>query len=57
VRLLVGARGFDLSKLHPAILALLKDLADRGTSWDEEEKKKFMKAFEAVFDIVYPNKV
>ena len=46
---------FDLSKLHPATLALLKDLAARGASWDAEEKAKFKKAFEAVFDIAYPN--
>ncbi len=46
---------FDLSKLHPAIRALLKDLAMRGESWDAEEKAKFKKAFEAVFDIAYPN--
>ena len=47
--------GFDWLKLHPAILALLKDLATRGASWDAEEKTKFKKAFEAVFDIAYPN--
>ncbi len=46
---------FDWSKLHPAILALLKDLAARGASWDAEEKAKFKKAFEAVFDVAYPD--
>lgn len=50
-----GDEGFDWLKLHPAILALLKDLATRGASWDAEEKAKFKKAFEAVFDIAYPN--
>ena len=50
-----GDEGFDWSKLHPAILALLKDLAERGASWDAEEKANFKKAFEAVFDIAYPN--
>ena len=50
-----GEEGFDWSKLHPAILALLKDLAMRGESWDAEEKAKFKKAFEAVFDIAYPD--
>ncbi len=50
-----GDEGFDWSKLHPAILALLKDLAARGASWDAQEKAKFQKAFEAVFDIAYPN--
>ena len=50
-----GDENFDWSKLHPAILALLKDLAARGASWDAEEKAKFKKAFEAVFDIAYPN--
>lgn len=48
--------GTSLSKLHPAILALLKDLEEQGESWDEEQKQNFKKAFEAVFDIAYPSK-
>ena len=44
-----------IMQLHPAMLALLKDLAEYGEGWNEDEKAKFKTAFEAVFDIAYPS--
>lgn len=47
----------DLSKLHPALAGLLKELPTPGIKWEAEEKAKFKKAFEALLDVVYPDRV
>lgn len=46
-----------LSKLHPALVGLLKELPAPGTVWEAEEKAKFRKAFEAILDVVYPSEI
>lgn len=45
----------EVSKLHPAIIGLLRELPVLGQSWQADSKEKFKKAFEAVLDLVYPN--
>lgn len=47
----------DLSKLHPALAGLLKELPTPGIKWEAEEKARFKKAFEALLDVVYPDRV
>ena len=45
---------FDFSKLHPAIVGLIRELPAAGSGW--EQKEQWKKAFEATIDLVYPSK-
>ncbi len=43
------------SELDPALIVLLNRLPGSWGGWGPEEKAKFMKAFEALLDVVYPS--
>ena len=40
--------------VHSAIVGLLRDLPPPGTEWPKRQKDRFVKAFEATLDFIYP---
>jgi hypothetical protein len=41
--------------VHSAIIGLLRDLPPPGTDWPKKQKARFVKAFQATLDFVYPS--
>ena len=41
--------------VHSAIIGLLRDLPPPGTDWPKKQKERFVKAFQATLDFVYPD--
>jgi len=41
--------------VHGAIIGLLRDLPPPGTSWPAQKKKRFLDAFKATVDFIYPD--
>lgn len=40
--------------VHSAIIGLLRDLPPRGTTWNPKKKQRFVDAFKAAIDHIYP---
>lgn len=52
--LLAAGPAPEMSSVHSAIVGLLKDLPPPGTEWPRKQKARFVKAFQATLDFVYP---
>jgi hypothetical protein len=51
-----GGGGSDgAGSVHSAIIGLLRDLPQPGTDWPKKNKARFLKAFQATLDHVYPS--
>lgn len=50
-----GGGGDPPGNIHTAIVGLLRELPPPGSDWPAAKKKKFLGAFEAVLDVVYPS--
>jgi len=48
------ANSFNLSKLHPAIAGLLRELPAPSSAWNKQGKERFKSAFDATLDLIYP---
>ena len=49
-----SAAGISLPELHPAIVGLLKELPAVDARWAKEQKDKWIRAFEATIEVIYP---
>jgi len=49
-----GGGGGGDGIVHSALIALLRDLPAPGTPWEPHKKKKFLTAFEAMIEFIYP---
>lgn len=49
-----GGSGGD-GIVHSALIALLRDLPAPGTAWDAQKKGKFLAAFQAMIEFIYPD--
>jgi hypothetical protein len=43
------------SNVHPALIAMLRELPRSGTEWPPAKKDRFMAAFRSIVDVVYPD--
>lgn len=42
------------NQVQPVIIALLRELPARGSQWSKREKQRFIEAFLAMLDFLYP---
>jgi len=43
------------ANVHPALIAMLRELPRSGTEWPPAKKDRFMTAFRSIVDVVYPD--
>lgn len=51
----IGGGGDGPSGVHPALIAMLRELPRPGTPWPKAKKDLFMTAFRSIVDVVYPD--
>lgn len=50
-----GGGGDGSMGVHPALIAMLRELPRPGTPWPPTKKERFMTAFRSIVDVVYPD--
>jgi hypothetical protein len=50
-----GGGGDGPSGVHPALVAMLRELPRPGTAWPRPKKELFMTAFRSIVDVIYPD--
>lgn len=52
---MLGGGGDGPAGVHTAIIGLLRDLPPSGSVWPAKQKARFVKAFQATLDFIYPS--
>jgi hypothetical protein len=50
-----GGGGDGSGSVHPALIAMLRELPRSGSVWQKSKKELFMIAFRSIIDVVYPD--
>lgn len=50
-----GGGGDGPTAVHPALIAMLRELPRPGTQWPQPKKDRFMTAFRSIVDVIYPD--
>ena len=50
----IGSGGDGTGGVHSAIVGLLRELPPPGTAWSAQKKQRFLSAFQATIDFIYP---